>query len=101
MKQLASLLRDKYAKSATGKRAQIRNEILLRGDEILAEIAKGWSARAIWEVLTDTKEITCSYKTFVGHVRRLQLKASASAAVTPKKEKNFNWNPTPNKEDLV
>jgi hypothetical protein len=101
MKELAALLRDKYAKSPTGKRAQIRNEILVRGDEILAEIAKGWSARAIWEVLNDTKEITCSYKTFVGHVRRLQLKAAASGALTPKKEKNFNWDPTPNKEDLI
>ena len=101
MKQLSVLLKDSFGNSSTAKRAQLRNEILIRGDEILAEIAKGWSARAIWEVLNDTKEITCSYKTFVGHVRRLQLKASASAAVTPKKEKNFNWNPTPNKEDLV
>jgi hypothetical protein len=101
MKQLAALLRDKYAKSATGKRAHIRNQILVRGEEILAEIAKGWSARAIWEVLTESKEITCSYKTFVSHVRRLQVKASASGAVTPKKEKNFAWDPTPNKEELV
>ena len=46
MKELAALLRDKYAKSPAGKRAQIRNEILVRGDEILAEIAKGWSLLA-------------------------------------------------------
>jgi hypothetical protein len=102
MKALATLLRAKYGKtSATGKRAQIRNEILVREEEILAEIAKGWSARAIWEVLAESKEITCSYKTFVGHVRRLQVKAPASGPITPKKEKNFAWNPTPNKEDLI
>jgi hypothetical protein len=101
MKELAALLRDKYAKSVTGQRAQIRNQILVRAEEILAEIAKGWSARAIWEVLTESKEISCSYKTFVGHVRRLQLKAPASGPVTPKKEKNFAWDPTPNKEELI
>jgi hypothetical protein len=100
MKELSTLLRDKYAKSATAKRAQIRNEILVRREEILAEIAKGWSARAIWEVLTESKEITCSYKTFIGHVHRLQLKAPESPT-TPKKEKNFAWNPTPNKEELI
>src|SRR5271157_3222970 len=59
----------------SSKRAQVRNEILVRGDEIQAELAKGWSAAAIWKVLTKTKEITCSYKTFVAHVRRLQHQA--------------------------
>jgi hypothetical protein len=34
-------------KSATGKRAQIRNHILVRQKEIVAELAKGWSVRAI------------------------------------------------------
>jgi hypothetical protein len=51
MKELAALLRAKYGKtSVTDKRAQIRNEILARGEKILTEIAKGWSARAIWKV---------------------------------------------------
>jgi hypothetical protein len=100
-KNLASLLHEKYAKgSTTGKRAQIRNEILLRGPDILAELEKGWSIRSIWEVLRDAGEVTSSYKTFAGHVRRLQVQAPASA-ITPKKEK-FEWNPTtPNKDDLV
>jgi Family of unknown function (DUF5338) len=101
MKELADLLRAKYEKSAAGKRPQIRNEILVRQKEIVAELDKGWSVRAIWEVLTETKEITCSYKTFGRHVRRWQVKAPASGAVTPKKEKNFSWEPTPNKEDLI
>ena len=57
--------------------------------------------RAIWEVLRDNKEITCSYKTFAGHVRRLQVKAPASG-ITPEKEKNFAWDPTtPTKEELI
>jgi hypothetical protein len=50
--------------------AQVRNEILVRGEEIQAELAKDWSAAAIWKVLTKNKEISCSYKTFVAHVRR-------------------------------
>jgi hypothetical protein len=102
MKNLSSLLKAKYGNSsATGKRAQIRNEILLRGEQILAELAKGWSIRAIWEVLAEAKEITCSYKTFAGHVRRLQVKAPASA-ITPEKEKHFEWeSQTPDKKDLI
>ena len=80
MKELASLLKAKYGNnSARGKRAQIRNEIALRRNEILAELTKGWSVRAIWEVLCENKEITCTYKTFAGHVRRLQAKAPVSA----------------------
>lgn len=102
MKDLASLLKKKYGEnSITGKRAQIRNEIILRREEILLELGKGWSMRAIWEVLRDNKEITCSYKTFAGHVRRLQVKAPASG-ITPEKEKNFAWDPTtPTKEELI
>ncbi|MBV9644880.1 MAG: hypothetical protein JO334_15065 [Verrucomicrobia bacterium] len=101
MKHLSELLNTEFGNSPTAKRAQVRNEILVRGDEILAELAKGWSASAIWKVLTKNKEIACSYKTFVAHVRRLQVKAPANVAATPKKEKNFAWNPTPNKEDLI
>jgi Family of unknown function (DUF5338) len=102
MKNLSTLLKAKYGNtSATGKRAQIRNEILLRGEEILTELRKGWSIRAIWEALAEAKEITCSYKTFAGHVRRLQLKAPASA-VTPEKEKHFEWvSQTPDKTELI
>ena len=78
MKELASLLKAKYGNdSARGKRAQITNEILIRKNEILAELINGWSARAIWEVLSENKEITCTYKTFAGHLRRLQAKAPA------------------------
>jgi|SRR6516164_287231 len=78
MKGLASLLKAKYGNnSARGKRAQIRNEILIRKNEILAELTNGWLVRAIWEVLSENKEITCTYKTFAGHLRRLQAKAPA------------------------
>ena len=58
MKELATLLKAKYGNnSARGKRAQIRNEILIRRNEILAELTNGWSVRAIWEVLNENKEI--------------------------------------------
>ena len=103
MKELASLLKAKYGNnSVTGKRARIRNEIMIRRNEILAELTKGWSVRSIWEVLCENKEITCSYKTFAGHVRRLQAKAPASAIAPKKEEKNFAWDPTtPSKEELI
>ena len=103
MKELASLLKAKYGNdSARGKRAQITNEILIRKNEILAELTKGWSVLAIWEVLNDNNEITCTYKTFAGHVRRLQAKAPASPITPEKEQKNFTWDPTtPSKEELI
>ena len=60
MKHLSELLNTEFGNSLTAKRAQVRNEILMRGEEIQAELAKGWSAAAIWKVLTKNKEITCS-----------------------------------------
>src|SRR4029077_18291647 len=78
MKHLSELLNTEFGSSQTAKRAQVRKEILVRGDEIQAELAKGWSAAAIWKVLIKNKEISCSYKTFVAHVRRLQVYSKAS-----------------------
>ena len=103
MKNLASLLQAKYgSETKRGQRAQIRNEILVRQNEILAELGKGWSVRAIWEVLRESKEISCTYKTFSKHVGRLQAKAPASAITPKKEEKTFNWDPTtPSKEELI
>jgi hypothetical protein len=103
MKELASLLKAKYGNdSARGKRAQIRNDILIRKNKILAELTNGWSVRAIWEVPSENKEIICTYKTFAGHVRRLQAKAPACAITPKKEEKNFTWDPTtPSKEELI
>jgi len=75
---------------------------LIRKNEILAELTKGWSVRAIWEVLSENKEISCTYKTFAGHVRRLQAKAPASAITPEKEQKNFTWDSiTPSKEELI
>jgi Family of unknown function (DUF5338) len=87
------------------KRAQLRKDIVVRGDEILAELAKakGWSLRAIWTALSERKELTCGYKTFIAHVRRLQHQAAMTQtkAITPEKQKGFTWNPKPNRKELI
>ena len=103
MKDLESLLKAKYgSETKRGKRAQIRNEILVRSQEIVTELGKGWSVRTIWEVLTDNKEISCTYKTFAKHVGRLQAKTPANAMTPKKEEKNFTWDSsTPSKEELI
>ena len=103
MKELSAILNEKYGNSASAKRAQLRNEILVRGDEILAELAKGWSLRAIWTALSERKELTCGYKTFIAHVRRLQHQATTTQTktITPEKQKGFTWDPTPNREELI
>ena len=87
MKELSAILKQKYGNSATAKRAQLRNEILVRGDEILAELANGWSLRAIWTALSEHKELTCGYKTFIAHVRRLQQQA---ATTKPRRSRQKN-----------
>jgi hypothetical protein len=47
----ALLVQAKYgSQTKRGKRAQIRNEIIVRQNEILAELGKGWSVRAIQEL---------------------------------------------------
>ena len=101
--ELSAILKEKYGNSATAKRAQLRNEILVRGDEILAELAKGWSLLAIWTALSEGKELTCGYKTFIAHVRRLRHQAATTQtkAITPEKRKVITWDPTPNREELI
>jgi hypothetical protein len=47
------------------------------------------------------KEISCSYKTFVAHVRRLQRQTAKTEPITPKKRKEFTWDSTPNKDELI
>ena len=95
MKELAALSRvTKYAKSATGKRAQIRNEIR-PSEEIVTEL-EGWSVRAIGKFNLETKEITGKLQNLWQHTRHWQVKAPASDAVTPKR-KEFQLVATPNK----
>ena len=92
MKELSAILKEKYGNSTTAKRAQLRNEIVVRGDEILAELAKGWSLRAIWTALSERKELTCGYKTFIAHVRRLQHQA---ATTKPRRSRQKNEKDSP------
>jgi len=65
-------------------------------------VVNGWSLRAIWTALSEHKELTCGYKTFIAHVRRLQQAATTETkAITPEKRKEFTWDPTPNREELI
>jgi hypothetical protein len=92
MKDLESLLKAKYgAGTNSGKRAQIRNQILIRSEEIVTALGKGWSLRAIWEVLLENRELSCTYKTFVKHAGRLEAKAPPDALTPKKKQKDFRW----------
>lgn len=103
MKDLESLLKAKYgAGTKPGKRAQIRNQILIRSQEIVTALGKGWSVRAIWEVLMENNELTCTYKTFAKHVGRLEAKAPPHALTPKKEQKDFKWDSiTPSKGELI
>ena len=72
-----------------------------RPDRVLL-LWRHWSLRAIWTALSEHKELTCGYKTFIAHVRRLQQQAATTPkAITPEKRKGFTWDPTPNREELI
>jgi uncharacterized protein DUF5338 len=107
VKTLSELLEKSFQASPQFKRAKNRGDLMLRKDEIFEQCQRGWSLRTIWKALTDAGELTCAYSTFLNHVRRLQQDSGKNpappraAAITPKKEKNFAWNPTPNKEELI
>jgi hypothetical protein len=110
VKKLSELLEKSFAASPSAspqfKRAQNRGDVILRKDEIMAEVANGWSLRTIWKALKDAGELTCAYSTFLNHVHRLQKNETPAQpkteAITPKKRKEFVWDPTPrNKEELI
>jgi hypothetical protein len=106
VKKLSELLEKSFAASSQFKRAQNRGDVILRKDEIMAEVANGWSLRTIWKALKDAGELTCAYSTFLNHVHRLQKNEPPAQpktdAITPKKRKEFVWDATPrSKEELI
>jgi hypothetical protein len=92
-------------------------------DEVAAALDAGYNVKVIHEYLTDQGKLKCSYDTFRGYVKKYQQKpiravaASAPAikeqapgqkgnkATAPKpqatKLKQFEFNPEPNKSELI
>jgi hypothetical protein len=102
--KLSELLQKRFAASPQSKRAQNHADLLLRKDEILEQSQLGWSLRTIWNTLKDAGEITCAYSTFLNHIHRLQKSQSPPPKTelsTPKQRKEFTWDPTPNREELI
>ena len=80
------------------KRAQARNDVVLRLAEIEDQSKKGWSLRAMWKVLKQNGELSCAYSTFVKLVQALR---NGDSEPQGKKSKQFTWNPVPDKGDLI
>lgn len=94
-------------------------------DEVFAALDAGYNLKVIHEYLTDQGKLKCSYDTFRGYVKKYQQKpirtaaaASAPAAneqapapalkeikapkkVQADKPKKFEFNPEPQKSDLI
>lgn len=93
--------------------------------DVQEAIAAGYAVKTIWEHLNETGKIPCRYETFLKHVRR-HITTDTSAGIKPrpvqpqgstaqgqvKKPPSskaeappsigvFNFNPKPNKEDLL
>ena len=107
--------------SRTGKN---RASFLAVRDDVRKALGDGWSVKAIWDTLRHEGEIEFGYDAFIGYVNRLIRNAEPSPAKSPadqpapkRKAKTdapqkskveaspsigvFNFNPTPNKEDLI
>jgi hypothetical protein len=96
--KLSDLLQKKFKETLMSKRAQARNDVVLRLAEIEEQLQKGWSLRAMWKVLKESGELGCAYSTFVKHVQALRNGHSDQRG---KKTKEFSWNPVPDKNDLI
>lgn len=88
-------------------------------DEVIAAINAGYSLKVIHEYLTDQGKLKCSYDTFRGYVKKYDQRPIRAAA-TPKeqtapqpliekkvpkvqsvKPNKFEFNPKPNKNELI
>ncbi|SDY81580.1 TraK family protein [Nitrosomonas halophila] len=104
-----------------------RASFLAVRNDVKAALDDGWPVKVIWDTLRDEGKIEFGYDAFIGYVNRLirnaeisliksldhpaktdkpapKTKAKTDALQEPKKETpfigGFNFNPTPNKEDL-
>ena len=112
--------------SRTGKN---RASFLAVRDDVRKALDDGWPVKVIWDTLRDEGKIEFGYDAFIGYVNRLirnveptppakppadqvkadkpapKAKAKTDAPQEPKKEATpiggFNFNPKPNKEDLL
>ncbi|KTD03713.1 TraK [Legionella geestiana] len=89
-----------------------RVDFLLYLEEIESALQKGWSSRAIWQMLTNEGRITFSYKTFCAYVRQSfstqQPESKDKTVITPVKTSaqssaipGFTFNAVPNLKELI
>ena len=102
--------------SRTGKN---RASFLAVRDDVRKALDDGWPVKAIWDTLSAEGKIEFGYDAFIGYVNRLIRNAESSPARPPagqvKADKRarkgkakasssigvFDFNPKPNKEDLL
>ena len=104
--------------SRTGKN---RASFLAVRDDVRKALDDGWPVKVIWDTLRHEGKIEFGYDAFIGYVNRLirssadqvkadkppvpKAQAETDAPQEPKAEApsigGFNFNPKPNKEDLL
>ncbi len=122
-KSLSERIAARAAKKPARNKAN-RAAFLAVRDDVKAALADGWPVKTVWETLNEEGKIEFSYQAFRGYVNRLVLGSpppatsppppqepsrgsSPSPAPTrrqakpPAKAAGFEFNPKPNKEDLL
>ena len=130
-KSLSQRIAERAKAKVASKKGKNRASFLAVRDEVRLSIEDGWTIKEIWECLSAEGKVQFGYDAFIGYVNRLILhpvslppalptlpgqapRASTRAtpppplagATSPASQPSvamagFNFNPTPDKEDLM
>lgn len=107
-KTLSARISERVRSQVPNQKAKNRAAFLAHRDDIRQALDDGWAVKVIWATLKDEGKITFSYQAFTGYVNRLIApkepkppRHDTTAARTRSISKDFTFNSTPNKEELL
>ena len=115
MKTLSERIAERACEKSPCAPHSNRAIILALRNDIQQALDDGWSVRAVYHTLYDEGQVTFSYQAFRRYVNRIHLGKLATEKRLPRQQPNktafkssaaapvkeFSFNPSPNKEDLL
>jgi len=109
IKNLSQRIAERLRNKKPTKKTKNRADFLVYKTDIEQAISDGWSVKIIWETLLDERKIACSYPAFNNYANKLIIKKRKNEneeiknteKISTQKTDGFNFNSTPNKEDLI
>ena len=107
-KSLSARIAERARGQVPDQKGKNRAAFLAHRDDIRHALNDGWAVKVIWATLKDEGKIAFSYQAFTGYVKRLippktavQPKHTTSSSAPIPTSKEFTFNSTPNKEELL